>query len=102
MGKISKEKQNDYLAPPKISAVQLRSDSTVLVHEGSVRVHGLVVELAVLVLHGVDDVLPALEGQLDTQLGPPVTPRHHRLHLNKNYLDSFEPCSMQYLYSLLR
>ena len=41
------------------------SDCSVLVDEGAVRVDGLVVELAVLVLHGVDDVPPALQRQLD-------------------------------------
>ena len=55
-----------------------------LVHECSVRVDGLVVELAVLVLHGVDDVPPALQRQLDAQLGPPVAPGHHGLHLMRD------------------
>ena len=57
------------------------SDCSVLVDEGAVRVDGLVVELAVLVLHGVDDVPTTLQGQLDPQLRPPVTSCHHGFHL---------------------
>ena len=61
-------------------------DSSLLVHEGSVRVNGLVVELAVLILHGVDNVPPTLQGQLDAQLGPPVTSCHHGFHLKTKLL----------------
>ena len=38
--------------------------------------------LAVLVLHGVVDVPPALQSKLVSQLRPPVSPLHHRLHLH--------------------
>ena len=65
------------------------SDCSVLVDEGTVRVDGLVVELAVLVFHGVDDVLPALQRQLDAQMGPPVTTRHHCLYLFENIYQIF-------------
>ena len=65
------------------------SDCSVLVDEGTVRVDGLVVKLAVLVLHGVDDVPPALQRQLDAQMGPPVTTRHHCLDLFENIYHIF-------------
>ena len=39
--------------------------------------------LAVLVLHGVVDVPPTLKSKLVSQLRPPVSPLHHRLHLHR-------------------
>ena len=61
----------------------------VLGNQCTVWVDLLVVELAVLVLHGVDDVLPALQRQLDAQMGPPVTTRHHCLYLFENIYQIF-------------
>ena len=49
--------------------------------QGPVWVDRHVVELAVLVLHWVVNVLPALQRQLVPQLRPSVSPLHHSLDL---------------------
>ena len=63
--------------------------ASIFVDKTSIRIDRLIVELAVLVLHGVDDVLPALQRQLDAQMGPPVTTRHHCLYLFENIYQIF-------------
>ena len=39
--------------------------------------------LAVLVLHGIVDISPALESKFVSKFWPPVATLHHRLHLHK-------------------
>ena len=63
--------------------IQSLSVNIILLSSGkcSIRIDPLIVVLAVLVLHGVDDVLATLQSQFYPKMRAAVTTLHHSLHL---------------------
>ena len=65
--------------------IQSLSVNIILLSSGkcSIRIDPLIVVLAVLVLHRVDDVLATLQSQFYPKMRASVTTLHHSLHLQQ-------------------